>query len=428
MVARPFDLRTVRIFRLESIVEEPAKRYKVRVDHDLVDALMEDAPKEDALPLLAFALQRLWQQYAASGALTRDNYERIGGLKALIEDAAERALRGLDADPPLPSAPPSKRVIDLGAATFVPPLAQVNEQGATIRRIATWASFDDEQQELLLRFDRWRLVIRKGKEEAGGGTVEVAHEALFREWTRLKSWLEPERARLDALRSLEIDASTWDRNGRDAAFLTHREKRLAEANALVGNEGYGKRLGKAELDYLAACQAVEQSAHRRARGVQGLVGVLVLGTIASLLGVIFKDEIGDLWFEHTTLRSYIAANFAPHVLKPEAERALKPGDPPFQECAKDCPEMIVIPAGEFWMGSPDGEGYDDEHPRRKVKIDKPFAVGKFEVTWDEWEGCVAMRGCDGRPTGAHGERRSHLRRRSSPRSTPRSRAFWPTPR
>ena len=219
LVARPFDLRTVRIFRLESIVEEPAKRYKVRVDHDLVDALMEDAPKEDALPLLAFALQRLWQQYAASGALTRDNYERIGGLKALIEDAAERALRGLDADPPLPSAPPSKRVIDLGAATFVPPLAQVNEQGATIRRIATWASFDDEQQELLLRFDRWRLVIRKGKEEAGGGTVEVAHEALFREWTRLKSWLEPERARLDALRSLEIDASTWDRNGRDAAFL-----------------------------------------------------------------------------------------------------------------------------------------------------------------------------------------------------------------
>ena len=239
--ARPLDLRTVRIFRLESIVEEPAKRYKVRVDHDLVDALMEDAPKEDALPLLAFALQRLWQQYAASGALTRDNYERIGGLKALIEDAAERALRGLDADPPLPSAPPSKRVIDLGAATFVPPLAQVNEQGATIRRIATWASFDDEQQELLLRFDRWRLVIRKAKEEAGGGTVEVAHEALFREWTRLKSWLEPERARLDALRALEIDALTWNRNGRDAAFLTHREKRLAEANALVGNEGYRKR-------------------------------------------------------------------------------------------------------------------------------------------------------------------------------------------
>ena len=43
-----------------------------------------------------------------------------------------------------------------------------------------------------------------------------------------------------------------------------------------------------------------------------------------------------------------------------------------------------------------------EHPRHKVKIDKPFAVGKFEVTWDDWEACVAMRGCDGRPTSDSG--------------------------
>jgi formylglycine-generating enzyme required for sulfatase activity len=60
------------------------------------------------------------------------------------------------------------------------------------------------------------------------------------------------------------------------------------------------------------------------------------------------------------------------------------------------------PPGEFWMGSPDGEGFDSEHPRHKVKIDKPFAVGKFEVTWDDWEACVAMRGCDGRPTSDSG--------------------------
>src|SRR5262249_8629749 len=123
----------------------------------------------------------------------------------------------------------------------------------------------------------------------------------------------------------------------------------------------------------------------------------MLGIIASLLGVIFKDEIGDLWFKHTTLRRYIAANVAPHVLKPEAERALKPGDT-FRECANNCPEMVVVPAGEFWMGSPDDQGNQFEYPRHKVEIARPFAVGKLEVTWDEWEACVAMRGCDGRPT------------------------------
>ena len=174
--ARGYDLRAIPVFRFDSVVEEPAKRYGVDVDDRLVDALTEDAPKEDALPLLAFALQRLWRQYAASGALTRDNYDKVGGLKGLIEDAAERALRGFapEEDVPLPSGPPPKRRVDLAASTFVPALAQINDQGATIRRIAAWNGFDDEQQELLIRFDQWRLVVRKGDYGHGRGRARGA--------------------------------------------------------------------------------------------------------------------------------------------------------------------------------------------------------------------------------------------------------------
>src|SRR5262249_47434792 len=153
----------------------------------------------------------------------------------------------------------------------------------------------------------------------------------------------------------------------------------------------------ADRAFIEASMQAERAAARTWRWVQAAVGTLMLGIIASLLGVIFKDEIGDLWFKHTTLRRYIAANVAPHVLKPEAERALKPGDT-FRECANNCPEMVVVPAGEFWMGSPDDQGNQFEYPRHKVEIARPFAVGKLEVTWDEWEACVAMRGCDGRPT------------------------------
>jgi formylglycine-generating enzyme required for sulfatase activity len=133
--------------------------------------------------------------------------------------------------------------------------------------------------------------------------------------------------------------------------------------------------------------------------LQAAVGIVVLGTIAGLLGGIFGDEIYKLWFEQTTVRPYIAANFTPHVRTLEAERALKPGES-FQECAKDskaCPEMVVVPAGEFWMGSPDSEGHASERPRHKVTIAARFAVGKFEVTSDEWSACVRMRGCAGRP-------------------------------
>ena len=57
--------------------------------------------------------------------------------------------------------------------------------------------------------------------------------------------------------------------------------------------------------------------------------------------------------------------------------------------------MVVVPAGEFMMGSPAGEWADDsdEGPQHKVTIRQPFAVGKFEVTFAEWEACVAGGGC-----------------------------------
>ena len=62
----------------------------------------------------------------------------------------------------------------------------------------------------------------------------------------------------------------------------------------------------------------------------------------------------------------------------------------FRDCADGCPEMVVIPAGEFTMGSND---VDDEKPPHKVTIRQPFAVAKFEVTFAEWEACVASGGC-----------------------------------
>ena len=82
------------------------------------------------------------------------------------------------------------------------------------------------------------------------------------------------------------------------------------------------------------------------------------------------------------------------MLKPEAERALKPGQA-FRECAKDCPEMVVVPAGEFMMGSPATEkGRDaDEGPQHKVTIARPFAVSKFDVTFADWDACVSVGGC-----------------------------------
>ncbi len=70
----------------------------------------------------------------------------------------------------------------------------------------------------------------------------------------------------------------------------------------------------------------------------------------------------------------------------------------FQDCAS-CPEMVVIPPGSFQMGSPSGEEgrWDDEGPQHRVTIDQPFAVGRYEVTFAEWDACVSAGNCAHRP-------------------------------
>ena len=89
------------------------------------------------------------------------------------------------------------------------------------------------------------------------------------------------------------------------------------------------------------------------------------------------------------------------ALSRNEECALKRGDE-FREC-KDCPPMLVVPPGSFTMGSPAGEPgrFADEGPQHVVRFARGFAVGKFAVTFAEWDACVAGGGCDGyRPADA----------------------------
>jgi hypothetical protein len=65
-----------------------------------------------------------------------------------------------------------------------------------------------------------------------------------------------------------------------------------------------------------------------------------------------------------------------------AGSGLKPGTV-FRDCVAVCPEMIVLPSGDLAMGSPEGVGSKQERPVHTVTIAQPFAVSKFEVTFDE---------------------------------------------
>jgi formylglycine-generating enzyme required for sulfatase activity len=66
----------------------------------------------------------------------------------------------------------------------------------------------------------------------------------------------------------------------------------------------------------------------------------------------------------------------------------------FTDCA-DCPEMLSIPAGAFTMGSPASEPFRGAETQHRVTIAKPFAMSRYEVTFAQWEACVADGGCGG---------------------------------
>jgi formylglycine-generating enzyme required for sulfatase activity len=118
--------------------------------------------------------------------------------------------------------------------------------------------------------------------------------------------------------------------------------------------------------------------------------------LATVLGM---AAMGLVYAQYpTTSPLHPVAGIFPQVrdarpLSRSEERALVPRDH-FKEC-DTCPEMVAIPAGDFLMGSPDGEeGSDpDERPQHRVTIARPFSVGRFAITFDEWDACVTAGGC-----------------------------------
>src|SRR5262249_44756748 len=216
---------------------------------------------------------------------------------------------------------------------------------------------------------------------------------IFRRWEKLREWIAAEREFLAWRTGLEAARRAWQ-----ATSQASKQDALLMGAALTQAQAWlAKRredLSGVDRDFIDQSSARETKARARARRVQGLVYVLLVGIILGLIGVIHEEYVKERWNWYRTMRPYRVANMDSYVLKPEAERALKPGDT-FHECASDCTEMIVVPAGEFMMGSLTTEKgrSDDEWPQHKVTISRPFAVSKFDVTFADWDACVSVGGC-----------------------------------
>jgi formylglycine-generating enzyme required for sulfatase activity len=383
------------------VVKGPAQRLEgtereLTIEDNLVDALLADIEAggaKDALPLLAFTLERLYGEYHAGGTLKLSHYNALGRVKGSIEAAVERALKAADADPAIPKDRVAR--LNLLHRGLIPWLAGIDpDTGAPRRRVARLSEIPAEARPLIQHLVEERLLSTDVAEDTGENTIEPAHEALLRQWGLLQGWLAEDAGLLAVLEGVKRESRDWAANAKNAAWLAHATDRLVAAERLSERPDLAANLEPTDRSYLAACRKAEAVAKGRKRRVRALIYVLFVGIIGGLVGWINQSFIREQlnWF--MTMRPYMLAQVRPYVLTAEAERLLVP-QARFRECAKDCPEMIVIPGGEFTMGSPTTERgrFDDEGPQHKVTISRPFAVSKFDVTFADWDACVSVGGC-----------------------------------
>jgi WD40 repeat protein/DNA-binding SARP family transcriptional activator len=201
---------------LRQAIEEPARRGRWSIEPGLVDLLIRDVGDEPgALPLLSHALLETWQQRKGR-ILTLTGYTASGGVRGAISRTAETTLRTLV---------PEQQAIARGIFLRLTELGEGTQD--TRRRVALAELFPRPEQTPIVEAVLKTLVDAR-LVTTSDGTVEVAHEALIREWPALREWLDEDRQGLRLHRRITDAAQEWARLGHDPEAL-YGGMRLAQS-------------------------------------------------------------------------------------------------------------------------------------------------------------------------------------------------------
>jgi WD40 repeat protein/DNA-binding SARP family transcriptional activator len=255
---------------LRRAIELPARRAGLLVDPELVDALIADIQDEPGgLPLLSTALLELWQDRDGR-RLRLAAYEQAGGVHGAVARLAEGTYQRLD-----DGQRRTARVILLR-------LAGQGEGETVVRARVALQEFAEEARPVLAELTDGRLLT------VSEGEVEVAHEALLREWPRLRGWLEEDAQGRRLHRHLRAAATEWQTGGSDPGEL-YRGARLA--SALDWATDHDPELTTTERTFLDTSQTASGRAHRRLRMM--LAGVACLLVLAAIAALVALNERGN---------------------------------------------------------------------------------------------------------------------------------------
>jgi formylglycine-generating enzyme required for sulfatase activity len=242
--------------RFGEVIEGPAERFGLALQPGLTERLVADTTYSDALPLLAYTLERLYEQPleqlrtqgSSLRTLTLDAYEALfppvvvqdtegkqteyRGVAAAIKHVADQILDKTGYRD-LPQDSPRRR--DLRRAFYR--LAEVGEAGQFTRRVASRTGMPESCREVLGHFVAKRLLVSSAQD--GEHTLSVAHEALFRVWDTLREWLIQDRQALRLRAQIVQAAKAWDQGGRVDTGAAPRwpEERIVDAMRGIDRSG-----------------------------------------------------------------------------------------------------------------------------------------------------------------------------------------------
>lgn len=256
---------------LRQAIEAPAALGGWELEPGLVDLLLQDVGDEPgALPLLSHALLETWQRRRWN-VLTLKAYSDSGGVRGAIAKTAERVFQTLPSDRQAIARRTFLRLTELGEAT------QDTRRRATLAELIPGPEEGPVVEAVLRTLADARLIT------TGEGTVEVGHEALIREWQRLREWLAEDREGLRTHRRLTEATHEWMALVRDPGAL-YRGARLAQAAEWA--KDHPDELNLAEREFLEASQGLERNelevARSQANRLRNRAWALAVALIAAL--------------------------------------------------------------------------------------------------------------------------------------------------
>ena len=263
---------------LQDAIVAPAERVGVRFESGLVATMIGDVvSRPGALPLLQFTLAELYERRVNATVPARA-YVELGGIGGALAGRAEQLYAEMNADQ------------QADVHTLFTQLVTPGDDNDDLRRRATMDELATVAPAVIDRYRANRLLVTDHHPITREPTIEVAHEALLREWPRLRDWIDEDRDLIRVRRAITLTANDWEAHGRDESIL-YRGPRLASAHDVAQH----MTLAEPERDFLAASDDLanrehletEQRALTQARQNRTLRRLLVATAVILVVALVF---------------------------------------------------------------------------------------------------------------------------------------------